>query len=1035
MATGAAREKLIRDLIPQLAAAEGRSLALRRAEPSEMARLLGLKLVEETHEVLDALRVANQDGLLDELADLQTVIDAIAARHGLSSEDINARVEAKRRSRGGFDAGLVLRDAQLPPARLHSGGSTSLLDALKREFEACRVARIAVAFVMNSGLDLLEGAARAALLRGAELRLLTTDYLGITEPEALERLCGWHGALHAKVYSQGRRSFHPKAYLFERADGSGRAFIGSANLSRMGLVEGVEWTWTVLDIDASDPMHELTARFEELFHAAPSQPLSPHWIRAYEQRRVVANGLFEISEPRVEFPAELPAEPPQPREVQRLALGELERLRYEGESRALVVAATGLGKTFLAAFDAHNADRVLFIAHQEILLRQAEEAFSRVYPSRSRGWLANGRNELDREIVLATIQTLSRAEHLSRPELARFDYVIVDEFHHAAADSYLRAIEALSPRFLLGLTATPFRGDQRDLLSLCDGNLAYQVGLFEAIAFGWLVPFRYHGVADVVAYTDDLLNSQRIYDATRLTLRLNTTERADLALKHYRGHAAGAAPGFCVSIDHANFMARHFCAAGIKASAVHSGPDSIDRTRAIRQLSNGKIQILFTVDLFNEGVDIPEVNLVMFLRPTESMTVFLQQLGRGLRLHPGKSFLTVLDFIGNYRQVHLKLPLLAGQDLTKDQDPGRALKSLLRWLSAGIRPDGLPEGVEVSIEPVALSALRESLQRASPLRELVLSDLREIAERVGGTPTLTGWQQMGRYSLRTARNALGVDRWHRVLESAGLLTDEQRQLEREVGDFLREIEFTAMTRSFKMVVLKAMCNGKIFRSSITGTELVQAFRSYFGEDRHRNDVLGTDVADIDAVDAGILLRYIERNPISAWIGRNTAEASRYFAWQESTQTLRYIGPLPAGDALDQRFTGAVLDRVNARLHEYWQRPGPGRMVFSVIPAGRGLRVGDPGDEPDARKVCIMFGDDRQGLPTGWQLVVINGKHLYGNFDRVALNVLKAQPSNARDEPNRLTEELRQLFGGALPARARVRLVKQSAASVWAIHSA
>ena len=1022
------REKLIRDRIPELAAAQGRRLVLRTADPAEMARLLGLKLVEETHEVLEAMRIGGSEALLDELADMQTVIDTIAGRHGWNRQDISQRAEAKRALRGGFDSGLVLRDAPNTAGRLHVGGNTSLLDALRHEFEACAVARIAVAFVMSSGLDLIEGPALAALLRGADLRLLTTDYLGVTEPEALERLCTWHGRLQAKVYSHARRSFHPKAYLFERADGSGRAFIGSANLSRMGLTEGVEWTWTVLDVDAGQPMYELTTRFDELFETAETKPLSPQWIREYAQRRVVQQGVLVAEELR---PAPL-TQHLKPREVQKLALKELERIRQDGETRALVVAATGLGKTFLAAFDAREAERVLFIAHREELLRQAEEAFAKVYPARSRGWLADGRVELDREVVFASIQTVSRPEHLARPELARFDYVVVDEFHHAAADSYRRALDALSPRFLLGLTATPFRADQRDLLALCDGNLAYQVGLLEAIAFGWLVPFRYHGVADVVVYTDDLLTARKVYDTERLTLRFNTDERAELVLEHYRRHEGRAALGFCVSIDHADFMARSFQAAGVAAAAVHSGPSSTERREAVRQLASGQLKILFTVDLFNEGVDIPVVDLVMFLRPTESMTIYVQQLGRGLRLYDGKRHLTVLDFIGNYRQAHLKLPLLAGQDLSQDQDPSRALKALTRWQANGIRPDGVPEGVEVQLEPVALSALRESLHIASPLRQLVVDDLLEIAQRLGAPPTLTQWQGLGRYSLRTACRALGVDRWNRVLETAGLATTEDRALESLAGDFLLEIETTGMTKSFKMVALRALCDGQTFRGAVDGAALVGAFRAYFSEDRHRDDVLGTEVEDVATVSDRAWLRYIDQRPIAAWIGRDTEKVSPFFAWHAASQLFRYIGPSAAGTPLERHFARAVYDRTTARLDAYWRRPGPSRMVFSVIPAGGGA---DRQERDVDGKMCIMFGNHRQGLPVGWHLVAINGRHLYGNFVAVALNVLKANPSEARDEPNVLTQELLKLFGGSLPHRPRVRFLRQTGLAVWEIRPA
>jgi hypothetical protein len=236
-----------------------------------------------------------------------------------------------------------------------------------------------------------------------------------------------------------------------------------------------------------------------------------------------------------------------------------------------------------------------------------------------------------------------------------------------------------------------------------------------------------------------------------------------------------------------------------------------------------------------------------------------------------------------------------------------------------------------------------------------------------------------------------------------------------------------------MVVLEAMCDGPSFRASIHGADLVRAFRACFSEERHRDDVAGTEVEQVTAVDDRTWLRYIEKNPIAAWVGRNTGRPSVFFAWQEATATFRYIGPRPAEPALERRFARAVLDRASARLAAYWQRPGPGSLVFPVIPAGSATAI--PGAAAGSRKVCIMFGHHRQGLPNGWHLVAINGRHLYGNFVSVALNVLKAQPVEARDEPNLLTDELRTLFGGSLPPRARVRLVRQTGTAVWEIGAA
>ena len=268
-----------------------------------------------------------------------------------------------------------------------------------------------------------------------------------------------------------------------------------------------------------------------------------------------------------------------------------------------------------------------------------------------------------------------------------------------------------------------------------------------------------------------------------------------------------------------------------------------------------------------------------------------------------------------------------------------------------------------------------------------------------------------------------MDRWQRVLEAAELLTDTSRALEAAAGEFLREVETTAMTRSFKMVVLLAMCEGGVMRPAIGIADLVAAFRAYFGEERHRDDVAGTKVEAVAAVGEQVWQRYLKHNPIAKWAGLDREQPSPFFAWRAQTAELVYIGPRPADAALAEPFARAIEDRARARLDDYWQRPGPQRMVFSVIPTG--------GAAGDGRH-CIMFGAAIDGLPSGWHLVSINGKNLYGKFAKIALNVVKAEPTDSASVPNRLTDELRVLFGGELPRRPRVRLVRQAAAAVWEI---
>jgi hypothetical protein len=635
-----------------------------------------------------------------------------------------------------------------------------------------------------------------------------------------------------------------------------------------------------------------------------------------------------------------------------------------------------------------------------------------------------GREEIDRDVVLASVQTLSQPRWLERPELARFDYVVVDEFHHAAADSYARLLAVLQPRFLLGLTATPWRGDNRDLMALCHGNVAYEVGLFEAISYGWLVPFHYFGVADVVAYDSDMLTRAGTYDATRLTLAFNTPERAALALTRYRQHGPRAALGFCVSIAHAEFMARAFDDAGVPAAAVHSGPESVPRQQALEQLASGRLRVLFTVDLFNEGVDIPCVDLVMFLRPTESMVVFLQQLGRGLRLHEGKDFLTVLDFLGNYRRAHFKLPFLVGSQGEDTSSAGAALRLLQQAQASGTVPPGVPENVRIELEPLALAALKESLRSASPLRELVQADLKDLAATLKRMPTLVEVHRLGRYGPRQCMKALECRRWAEVAQRLELAPEQDRALDTAAGDFLQEIERTAMTKSFKMVVLLAMLQAHRFPHAIGMADLVAAFRRYFSEERHRLDINGTRVEGA-ATDDAVWRRYLLDNPINAWTGGNTGAPGRYFAFDEQRDELRYIGPR-AADL--EAFRAAVLERVTWRLEDYWDRPRPGRFVYAVLPQGS-----------DA--LCVMFGNGgaREGLPFGWHPVHINGRFFYGKFVKVALNVVKEQPTDDSSMPNLLAAELRRLLGlaeGVKPNRShRVRLVPLPAQDAWGIERA
>jgi superfamily II DNA or RNA helicase/HKD family nuclease/diadenosine tetraphosphate (Ap4A) HIT family hydrolase len=536
------------------------------------------------------------------------------------------------------------------PLLIRGGEEDPLLPHLVALLGDAHSVAIAAAFTMQSGVRLLEEHLRDVLARGGRVRLLTGDYLGITDPAALLRLLDLRGAvadraeeIELRIFQSDGISFHPKSYIVTRRDGEGTAFVGSSNLTKTALCHGVEWNYRVVTSRDRAGFVEVVESFDALWHHPSTRPLDVEWIQGYQARRGPVAFTAVGVEPEPADP------PPEPHVVQEAALAALERTRVEGNSAGLVVLATGLGKTWLSAFDSNRPEfpRVLFVAHREEILTQALRTFRTIRPTATLGYYTGAEKTRDAEVTFASIQTLGRRNHLHRFDPHHFDYVVVDEFHHAAARTYRRVLGYLEPRFLLGLTATPERTDGGDLLSLCGNNLVYRCDLQEGIRLGLLSPFDYFGVPDEVDYRNIPWRSNR-FDEEALTSKLATQARAHNALEQYRRVGRTRTLGFCASQLHADFMAEFFRRAGVRAVAVHAGPNSAPRARSLEQLEAGELDVVFAVDMFNEGVDLPHVDTVLMLRPTESRVVWLQQFGRGLRFLPGKQ-LRVIDYIGNHR--------------------------------------------------------------------------------------------------------------------------------------------------------------------------------------------------------------------------------------------------------------------------------------------------------------------------------------------------------------------------------------------------
>lgn len=696
-----------------------------------------------------------------------------------------------------------------------------MLDFLTNQAEQATSIRLAVSFIMEGGAKLLAEPLKAAIANGCSIELITGTYMQVTEPSALYLLKQELGDGFRLFFYDGKESFHPKAYFFYDHDDA-VVYVGSSNVSRSALVTGVEWNYGLRR--SIDPGSFVV--FENAYSdlRRRSKLVTDDTLRQYAKawrrpRQIIALFEPETDETRAEGPIG-------PRGAQIEALYELERTREDGFEKALVVAATGLGKTYLAAFDSRNYKRVLFVAHRGEILKQAAESFKVVRPGLSVGLFTGEEKRRDAELTFASVQTIGKPDYLNPDFFApdHFDYVIVDEFHHAAAASYQALLSYFKPEFLLGLTATPDRMDNRDIYSLCDHNLAYEASLKNAINRDWLVPFRYYGIYDPTDYDEiDYKNGQ--YDIAQLEASLSKAERAHLVLEHYLRYCRKRALGFCASIGHAQEMSRFFVDNGIAATCVTSSKDSdprysMDREEAVSKLKSGELEIVFSVDIFNEGVDIPSVGMVLFLRPTESYTVFMQQLGRGLRKHESKDYLIVLDFIGNYKRAQLKPAFLAGNVSYE----------------TGVRTENieLPDGCIADFD-FEIVDLFKKLQRREPIKVQLIGEYRSLAQRLEHRPSRKEINDYGAYPFRLYYQKYGS--WLEFLAQIGDLVEaEEAWLNTSVVDFLKQLERTSMTKSFKMPTIMAFLRNGTMQRSTTLDEIGESFMSFFENKKYQIDL-------------------------------------------------------------------------------------------------------------------------------------------------------------------------------------------------------
>jgi superfamily II DNA or RNA helicase/HKD family nuclease len=619
-----------------------------------------------------------------------------------------------------------------------------LAEALVRELETADRVDLLIAFIRFAGIRILIDPLRRLTQRGVPLRVITTTYLGSTERRALDELRDL-GAEVKVSYDTRSTRLHAKAWLLHRDSGYSTAFIGSSNLSRAALLDGLEWNVRLAQAHAPTVIEKVAATFEAYWADPEFEPygdddggrfdaaIAAERTGDYDGRLTITSGL-EVR--------------PWPYQREILEALEVERRRHD-RWRNLVVAPTGTGKTVVAALDyrrlAEQHDELsgrpplLFVAHHKELLEQSLRTFREVLQDGSFGeLLVGGHRPAEWRHVFASIQSLTAAG-VGQLGPRRFDVVVIDEFHHAEATTYRRLLDHLEPRVLVGMTATPERTDGLDIKRWFDGRFAFEMRLWDALDQRLLSPFQYFGIADATdlsqvtwrrgGYVTSELSNVYTGDDARVAKVLRTVR--DLVADP----TAMRALGFCVSVEHAVYMARRFGEAGIAAAAITGESAAAERDTALLRLKAGELQVLFTVDLFNEGVDVPEIDTVLFLRPTESATVFLQQLGRGLRKSRDKACLTVLDFVGNqHREFRFDLRFRA---LT-----GRSRRQLEHDIDAGF--PYLPAGCHIALDRQVEKAVLDSVRRQLRIttRSLV-AELQQLAVQLGTVNLATFLDEAG----------------------------------------------------------------------------------------------------------------------------------------------------------------------------------------------------------------------------------------------------------------------------------------------------
>ncbi|WP_243447318.1 DUF3427 domain-containing protein [Clostridium tetani] len=658
----------------------------------------------------------------------EAIKDNIEHKSIENTNDNLIRNEILKASETGLINKLIDSNLALTPRLIvndYSKGSKVLSEIIS-ELNKCEEFFISVAFITNSGILPLLETLKVLNKRGIKGKILTTDYLNFSEPKALKKLLGFSN-IEIKLYN--KENFHTKGYIFKYKDHY-KLIVGSSNLTQTALTKNKEWNLKVSSLEEGSLTKGVISEFNQLWNEADE--LTLEWIKTYE----------DIYRKQVEFARKskvprLSQYKLKPNKMQIEAIQGLESIRENGQDRGLLISATGTGKTYLSAFELrnYNPKRALFIVHREQIAKQALNSFMNVFgDTRSMGILSGTSKDVDKDFIFCTIQTLSKEEVLQSFNKNEFDYIIIDEVHKAGANSYQKIDNYFNPKFLLGMTATPERSDDFDIFKMFNYNIAYEIRLQQALEEDLLCPFHYFGVSDVI------IDGIELDDNTDFKYLV-----AEERVKHiidkinFYGYCGERVRGliFCSDKKEAKELSDIFNIKGYKTVALTGENSQQEREKAIERLEQDEIlnslDYIFTVDIFNEGVDIPSVNQVVMLRPTKSSIIFVQQLGRGLRKNKFKDYVVIIDFVGNYNSNFL-IPIALSGDRTFNKD------TIRKYVMEGTRV--IPGCSTINFDEISKKKIFESIDLAN-FNNIKLMKEKDfnLKQKIGRIPSLNDFDK------------------------------------------------------------------------------------------------------------------------------------------------------------------------------------------------------------------------------------------------------------------------------------------------------